>query len=221
MGRWIEFACGVKSETINLDRRVKLRCTWTSFLSEEILGCILRVSLEYTSRVSGYDTSTWYCLDSLSIPGWLKKYGTGSVSWESRSWERFSCAIDCKLLNIDDSVNIPNSFMTLVSGAPEIDTQQGIGITLGSSGTHENTELVCRFRNHNSTYNIWSRWAVSAARQILTQRNIRPHGISLGSPWNWRTSLSLHFGSSKWGYDSVYQISVYHWHQFIFMTIII
>jgi hypothetical protein len=30
-----------------------------------------------------------------------------------------------------------------------------------------------RFRNHNSTDNIWSTWAVTAAWQILTQRNIQ------------------------------------------------
>jgi len=71
LGRWMEYACGVKSKTIKLDSIVSLRCAWTSFQSEEMLGCILRVSLEYASRVSGYDTSTWYRLDSLSIPGWL------------------------------------------------------------------------------------------------------------------------------------------------------
>jgi hypothetical protein len=55
---------------------------------------------------------------------------------------------------MDDSVNIPNSFVTLVSGAPEADKQEGIGIKLGSSGTPENTHLFCRFRNYNSTDNI-------------------------------------------------------------------
>ena len=50
--------------------------------------------------------------------------------------------IDSKLFNIDDSVNIPNSFVTLVPGAPETDKQQGIGIKLGSSGTPENTDLI-------------------------------------------------------------------------------
>jgi len=121
IGRWIEYACGVKSETINLDRWVNFRCTWASFLSEEILGCIHRVILEYASCISGYNLSTRYCSDRLSIPGWVEIYCTGSVSGESRSWQRYSCAIDCKLLNIDDSVNIPNPFVTLVSGAPEID----------------------------------------------------------------------------------------------------
>jgi hypothetical protein len=56
---------------------------------------------------------------------------------------------------------------------PEIDKQQGIGIKLESSGAAENTDLVWRFRNHNSMDNIWWRWAVTAAWQILTQRNIR------------------------------------------------
>ena len=110
-GRWMEYACGVKSETINLDRRVDLRCAWTSFVSEEMLGWIHRVSLEYASRVSGYDASTRYRVNSLSIPGWLAMYCTGSVSGESRSWERFSCAIDWQLFNIDDSVNIPYSWL--------------------------------------------------------------------------------------------------------------
>ena len=173
IGRWIEYECGVKSETINCDRWVSLRCAWTSFLSEEILGCMLRVSLEYTCRVSGYYTSTRYRLDCLSIPGWFKVYCTGSVSGGSRSWERFSCTIDCKLFNIDGSVNISNSFVTLVSGVPEIDKQQGIGIKLGSSGAPENTDLVWRFQNHNSTDTIRWIWAVTEARQILTQRNIR------------------------------------------------
>jgi len=70
-GRWMEYACGFKSETIKLDSRVPLRCAWNSFLSEEMLGSMLRVSLEYASHVSGYDTPTRYRLDSLSIPGWL------------------------------------------------------------------------------------------------------------------------------------------------------
>jgi len=132
IGRWIEYACGVKSETINRERRVILRCAWTSFLSEEILGCMLWVSLQYASHVSGYDTSTRYCFYCLSIPRWFEIYCTGSVSGGSRSWERFSCANDCKLFNIDDSVSISNSFVTLVSGAPEIDNHQAIGIKLGS-----------------------------------------------------------------------------------------
>jgi len=115
IGRWIEYACGVKSETINLDSIVALRCAGTSFLSEEMLGCILRVGLEYASRVSGYDPSTRYRLDSYSIPGWLEIFGAGSVSGESRSWQQFSCAIDWKSVNMVDSLNIPNSFGTVGS----------------------------------------------------------------------------------------------------------
>jgi len=57
---WIEYACGVKSETITLVRRVDLRCAWTSFRREEILGCILPVRLGYASLDLGYDTSTRY-----------------------------------------------------------------------------------------------------------------------------------------------------------------
>ena len=70
-GHWMEYTCSVKSGTIKLDSIVPLRCGWTSFLSEEMLSCMLRVSLVCASRVSGYDTSTRYRLDSLSIPGWL------------------------------------------------------------------------------------------------------------------------------------------------------
>jgi len=69
IGRGIEYACGVKFETIKLDRMVHLGWAGTSSLSEEIFGCMLRVSLEYPSRVLGYDTSIQYCLDSLSVPG--------------------------------------------------------------------------------------------------------------------------------------------------------
>jgi hypothetical protein len=173
IGQWIEFVCGIKSKTINLDRRVDLRSAWTSFLSEEILGCILPVSLEYASHVSGYDTSIRYSLHSLAIPGWLEIYCTGSVSGQLRSGEWFPGAINCKLFNISDSGNIPNSFVTLVSGAPEIVKQQGIGIKLQSSGAPQNTDFFYRFRNHNSTENIWWRWVLTANGQILTQRNIQ------------------------------------------------
>jgi len=137
IGRWIEYAWGVKSETINLDRRVDLRGAWISFLSEEILGGFLRGSLEYASRVSGYDTSTRSGIDSLSIPGWLEICSAGSVSGKSRSWYRFSFAIDCKLFNSDDSENIPNSVAILVSGAPEIDKLPIIWITHGGSDAPE------------------------------------------------------------------------------------
>ena len=96
ISHWIEYACSVKSETITLDRSADLRCAWISWLSKELLGSILWESLKYASRVLGYDTLTRYCLDSLSIPGWLKIYCDESVSGESRSWYQFSCAIDCK-----------------------------------------------------------------------------------------------------------------------------
>jgi len=215
IGQWIEYVCSIKSENINLDRRVDLRCDLSSFLNEEILGWILRVSLEYASCASGYDMSTQYCLARLCIPGWLEIYCTEFVSGESRSWDRFSSAINWKLFNIDDWVNIPNFFVTPVSGAPEIEKQQWIGIKLGSSGRLEITDLVCIFRNHNSTDTRWWWWAVTAARQILTQRNIQQRGILVGPPLNWRTCLSSHTGSYKWGYDSVYPISVYHLHHLI------
>jgi len=125
---------------------VDLRCAWTSFLSEEILGCILPISLNYASCVSGYNTSTRYRLGSLSIHGLLEIYCTGSIAGGSRSRQRFSCSIDCKLFIIDDSVNIPNSFGTLVSGAPEIYKQHIIGIKLGSSGAPDHTDVICRLQ---------------------------------------------------------------------------
>jgi hypothetical protein len=108
-GRWMEYACGVKSETIKLDSRVPLRCAWNSFLSEEMLGCMLRVSLEYASRVSGYDTPTRYRLDSLSIPGWL----------DIRSWtclrrvEKLTAILLCNWLKISQYgwfIEYPESF---------------------------------------------------------------------------------------------------------------
>jgi len=64
----MEYACGVKSETIKLDKIVPLRCASTSFLREEMLGGVLRVRLEYTSCVLEYDSSTPYRLNPLSIP---------------------------------------------------------------------------------------------------------------------------------------------------------
>jgi len=71
------------------------------------------------------------------------------------------------------------------------------------------------------TENIGSRSEGTTAGQILTQWNIRHRGISLSPPLNWRTCFSSHIGSSKWGYDSVYHISVYHCHHLRFITIII
>jgi len=150
-GRWIEYACGVKSETINLDRRVDLRCAWISFLSEEILGWIFRISLEYDSRVSGYDTSIRSGIDSLSISRWLEIYCAGSVSGKSWSWYQFSFAIDSKLFKSVDSENIPNSFAILVSGVPEIDKLPIIWITHADSGAPEYSNSVRRCRYHNSS----------------------------------------------------------------------
>jgi len=121
IGRRIEYTCGVKSETIKLNRIVYLRCAWTSFLSNEILGCIFQVSLEYARCVEGYHISTGYRIDSHSISGRLQIYYTKSISRESKSWERFSHTMDFKLFNIVDSVNILNCFVTQVSGEPEID----------------------------------------------------------------------------------------------------
>jgi hypothetical protein len=44
--------------------------------------------------------------------------------------------------------------MTLVSGAPELDKQQIMGIKRESSGTPEHMDLFCRFWNHSSTQTI-------------------------------------------------------------------
>jgi hypothetical protein len=115
VGRWKESGYGVNSEIINLDRRMDLRCAGTSFLSEEIVGWIHMVSLGCASGVLGYNTSTWYCIDSLPISGWLDMYCAQSVSGKSRSWNQFSYAIDCRLLNIVDLVNILNSFTIKMS----------------------------------------------------------------------------------------------------------
>jgi len=58
IGRSIESACGVESEV------------FLNYITERgNTRFICRVSLEYVSRVSGYDTSTRYRLDCLSIPG--------------------------------------------------------------------------------------------------------------------------------------------------------
>ena len=84
--RWIEYVCGVQSETITPDRWVDLRCAWTSFLSEEILGWLLPVGLEYAGCLLRFDTSTRYRLDSLCIPAWLEIYCDGSVSGKSKCW---------------------------------------------------------------------------------------------------------------------------------------
>jgi len=154
IGQSIEYVCSVKSATINLDRQVDLRCASTSFLSEKIISCTLLVSLEYASHVAGYNPSTRYCLGSLSMRGSLEIYCTGSVSGESRSWQRLCCEIDCIWFNMVNSVNMPNSFVTLGSCVTEIDKKQTIGMKLGSSGAPENTDLISRFRNHNSTRTI-------------------------------------------------------------------
>ena len=148
ISHWIEYAWGVKSETVTLDRRVDLRCDWTWFLSDEIHGCILRVSLEYASRVLGYDTLSGYRLDSLSIPGWLERDTILDQSQES--WE-----VDSDSLVHRVYLTQSCWFVTLVSGAPEIDKQLIIEIKLGGSGAPENTNLVCRSRCHNSTQTIW------------------------------------------------------------------
>jgi hypothetical protein len=182
IGRRTQYACSVKSETIKVNRIVYFRCGGTWFLSEEILGLILSVSLEYTRCVSGYDISTTYRIDSLSIPAWLDINCTVSGSGESRSWERFSCAIDFKLFNIVISGNVANLFMTQVSGEPAIDKQQMSGITRRCSGETENTDLVRWFRYLPATWTIYddhNHWL--QRRQILRREYTARQIVTLSS----------------------------------------
>jgi hypothetical protein len=86
ISHWIEYACGVKYETITLNRKVGRSGALTSFLTEDIFGCVLQVSLEKASGVIGYYISTRYCLDSLGIHGWAHIYCARYVSGESRGW---------------------------------------------------------------------------------------------------------------------------------------
>jgi len=179
ISHWIEYACGVISEMITLDRRVDLGCAWTSFLSEEILACILRVRLEYVSCVLGYDTSNRYRLDSLSILAWLEIYCTLLDQSQESGEVDSDSPIDSQLFNIVVSENMPHAFVTLVSGAPEIDKQQIIGIKLGGSGVPENSNLVGRFRYHNSTWTILhedAQWL--QLRQILTREYTAPRNLT-------------------------------------------
>jgi hypothetical protein len=68
IGRCIEYAWGVKSETINLDRRVDLRSARGTFMSEELLCYFLWGCFEHMSCVSRYDISTQFDIDSRSNP---------------------------------------------------------------------------------------------------------------------------------------------------------
>lgn len=130
IGWWIEYACGVRPETIKIDRRVDLKCTWSSSLREEINSCIHRVSAEYVGRGLQNNTLTWHRWGSLAIPGSFQLHCTEGVSGESRSWQPFSGAMDSKLFNSVDLENITNSIVAPVSGTPEVDKVQIIGIKL-------------------------------------------------------------------------------------------
>jgi len=187
IGREMEYACCVKSETTKLDRMLPWWCAWTSFLNEEMLCCILRVSQVYASRVFGYDTSTGCRSDSLSIPGWLEISCAASVSGESRSRQQFSCAIHGNSFNIIDSVNIANSFVTVVSGASEIEKHQIFLIKLGGLGAPENSDIVKIFWHHNSTRTIYNENA--QLRQILSRKHQALQILTL-SPMN---LAHLHF----------------------------
>jgi len=74
------------------------------------------------------------------------------------------------------SLNIPNSFMTVVSGAPQIDTHQIICFKLGGSGAPEYTDLVRRYCNHNSTWTVYNENA--QCRQILTREYKAPRNLT-------------------------------------------
>jgi len=175
IGHWVDYGCGVNSETIKLDRMVPLRCARCELLCEKILGCIVGVSLRYASRSLEYDTSTRYRLDSLCIPAWLKIFCTGSISGGWRCWQRFSCAVDWKSFNNVGSVNITNSVITVASSVPLIVRHYIIGIKLGGSGTPENSDLVSRFRYNNST--LTQEDEVAQPRRILTREYMAPHKL--------------------------------------------
>jgi hypothetical protein len=73
------------------------------------------------------------------------------------------------------SLSIPNPFVTVVSGAPQVATHQTISIKLGGLGAPEKSDLVRRYRKHNVTRTIYNENA--QLRQILTreytaQRNL-------------------------------------------------
>ena len=131
MSCWIVYACSVKSETIKLDRIVLLRCAWTSFLSEEMLSCTIRVSLEYASRISGYDTLTRSRLDCLSIPGWLDIWSFICL----RRVEKFTVFLLCNWLKISQYgyfIEYPESF--------------GDCSILCASNTHASNNLIQTWR---------------------------------------------------------------------------
>ena len=75
-----------------------------------------------------------------------------------------------------DSFNTLNSFVTVVSGAPQIDTHQIISIKLGGSGAPEYTDLVRRYRNHNSTQTVYNE--IAQRRQILTREYTAPQNLT-------------------------------------------
>jgi hypothetical protein len=65
-------------------------------------------------------------------------------------------------------IAVKGKFLTTVmSGAPQIDMQEIIGITLGVSGAPENTDLVHRYYYQNSTLTIYNK--NMQLRQILTR----------------------------------------------------
>jgi hypothetical protein len=221
ISHWIEYACGVKSDTISLDRRVDLRWAWTSSLSEQRLSCILRISQVYMCGVSGYDTSTRYRLDSHSIPWEFDIYRAESVSGELRCRQRCCCAIGCECLNVVYEVNISNRFAILVSRASGLDKQQIIWIRVGDSCAPDNWNRSRRFRHHNLTRPMYDEVEVwLQPRQIDTKRHVWHCRIWLRRPLNRHACFSSHIGSFKWGNVTVYQISVYCWLHLICITII-
>jgi hypothetical protein len=81
-----------------------------------------------------------------------------------------------KSFNSIAAVNIPNSFVTVVSSTLEIDKNQIISIKLGGSDAPENSDLVCRFRYHISTQTIYNENA--QFQQILTRKYLAPRNMT-------------------------------------------
>ena len=119
-------------------------------------------------------------------------------------------------------MDIPNSFAILVSGAPATDNILIIWITHGGSGAPDNWNPIHRMWCNNSTWTIYNdndMW--QQHRHIETKRNVQHRRNWPSRPLNRHTCFSSHIWASKWGYVTVYQISVDHWLHPIFITIIV
>jgi hypothetical protein len=104
---------------------------------------------------------------------------------------------------------------------PAIDKKKIIWNTHGGSGASDNFNPICRIWCHNSTLTIYDAdimW--QQLRVIETKRNKRDRRNWPSQPLNQCTCFSSHIGASKWGYVTVYQISVDHWLHPMFITIV-